>query len=154
FIVEDPDGVFHDTPAAWKPGVIAMDPALEREVLSEQARWFFSRLGRSEVEARLEGKNADNRWDDLETLKVGVGERVVGKCGCLSCQVSGGMQDMMPLGTGLSNWGSKEVSKLDFGFGAALFGLDPDYREPWLMQKLHAPRSFDREKVKNPVERL
>jgi cbb3-type cytochrome oxidase cytochrome c subunit len=154
YISEDPDGIFRDTPASWKPGRIEMDPAQEHEVLAEQARWFFSRLGRSAIESRLEGQDPENRWDDLETLKVAVGERVVNNYGCFSCHEISGMQDMMPIGTELSAWGSKEVAKLDFGFGASLFGLDPNYREPWLMQKLHAPRSFDREKVKNPVERL
>ena len=60
----------------------------------------------------------------------------------------------MPIGTELSNWGSKTVDKLDFGFGEQLFGLNHEYREGWLMQKLHAPRSFDQQKVKNPTEKL
>ena len=61
--------------------------------------------------------------------------------------------DVTPIGTELTNWGSKTVDKLDFGPGAGEFGLDANYREGWLMQKLHAPRSYDRKKVKNPIER-
>ena len=74
--------------------------------------------------------------------------------GCYSCHEIQGMQDMMPIGTELTSWGSKTVDKLDFGFGAHLFGLDPQYREGWLAQKLSRPRSFDLEKVKNPTEKL
>lgn len=154
YMMEDPEGIFTDVPETWTPAVIEMDPAQELEVLGEQARWYFSRLGRTEVEARLRGDVAEHRWNDLQTLKVAVGERVVGNYGCFSCHEISGMEDMMPIGVELSNWGSKEVAKLDFGFGVQEFGLDGIYREGWLLQKLHAPRSFDHKKVKNPTEKL
>ena len=62
-------------------------------------------------------------------------------------------------GTELSNWGSKTVDKLDFGIAyrkelAGLPKLDHDYREEFLGRKLHRPRSYDLEKVKNPKEKL
>ncbi|HVS17478.1 MAG TPA: cytochrome c [Planctomycetota bacterium] len=154
YIMEDPDGIFRDVPEGWEPTAKRLEDAKLREVLAEQARWYFSRESRSTLRARLEGRDPANRWDDLEELKVAVGEKVVGHYGCFSCHEIAGMQDMMPIGTELSNWGSKTVDKLDFGFGTELFGLDHSYREGWLEQKLHAPRSFDQKKVKNPSEKL
>lgn len=154
YVMDDPDGIFRDVPEGWEPVAKLMDEAQAREVLAEQARWFFSRESREELRKRLEGEDPEHRWDDLRTLQVAVGEKLVSQYGCFSCHEIDGMQDMMPIGTELSNWGSKTVDKLDFGFGTELFGLDHNYREGWLEQKLHAPRSFDQKKVKNPSERL
>jgi cytochrome c2 len=150
YVMDDPDAIFHDTPKGWEPKLIAMPEPQMLEVLGEQARWYFAREGRATVEARLAGEDPKMRWNDLETLKVAVGEKVVGQYGCFSCHEISGLLDMMPIGTELSNWGSKTVDKLDFGFAT----LEHEYREGWLMQKLHEPRSFDQQKVKNPTERL
>ncbi len=154
YILEDPDLIFRDVPPTWKPAKLDMDPAREHEVLAEQARWYFAREGRAAIAARLSGADPAHPWNDLETLKVAVGEKVVGNYGCFSCHEISGLESMMPIGTELTTWGSKEVAKLDFGFGVSEFGLDHDYREGWLVQKLHAPRSFDQKKVKNPTEKL
>lgn len=154
YIMEDPDGIFRDVPQGWEAKAVAMPDEQMREVLGEHARWQFARDGRTAVEARLEGRDEAARWDDLNVLKVAVGEKLVAQYGCFSCHEIEGMQDWMPIGTELTNWGSKTVDKLDFGPGANEFGLDANYREGWLMQKLHAPRSYDRKKVKNPSERL
>jgi mono/diheme cytochrome c family protein len=92
-------------------------------------------------------------------LKVAVGEKLVAHYGCFSCHEINGMESLNPIGTELTNWGSKTVDKLDFGFAykKALAGrekLDYNYREGWLMRKFGHPRSFDLEKVKNPIEKL
>ncbi len=159
YVMDDPDHIFHDVPKGWDVTRIAaqslsMDAAKMREVLAEQARWFYAQDGRTAVEARLEGQDAKVRWDDLHTLQVAVGGKLVANYGCFSCHEISGLQDTMPIGTELSNWGSKPVDKLLFNFGAHEFGLDPQYREGWLMQKLKAPRSYDAKKVLNPTERL
>jgi len=154
YMMEDPDGIFTDVPAGWKPALVSMPEGQLREVLAEQARWHFARDGRATVQARLEGQDPQHRWDDLHTLEVAVGRKTVAQYGCFSCHEISGMEDMMPIGTELSTWGSKTVDKLDFAFGGDLFGLDHNYREGWLMQKLHQPRSYDRDKVKNPTEKL
>jgi mono/diheme cytochrome c family protein len=154
YMMEDPDGVFTDVPEGWDPQMVEMPDDQMREVLAELARWYYARDGRATIEKRLEGQDAEYRWDDLETLQVAVGDRIVANQGCFSCHEISGMEDMMPIGTELSAWGSKTVDKLDFGFGTSLFGLDHNYREGWLMQKLHAPRSYDQQKVKNPTEKL
>jgi cytochrome c2 len=155
YMIDDPDGLFHEVPAGWaeKPSPVDV------ETLREQARWFFNKLGRGEIDRRLSGANPEHRWDDVEKLKVAVGEQLVMNQGCFSCHEIAGLENEMPIGTELSNWGSKTVDKLDFGFAAYkdLGGrpmLDHEYREGWLMRKLHAPRSYDLEKVKNPKEKL
>jgi mono/diheme cytochrome c family protein len=155
YMIEDPDGMFHEVPQGWEAKASPADV----ETLREQARWFFNKLGRGEVERRLAGESPNHRWDDVDELKIAVGEQLVMNQGCFSCHEISGMESDMPIGTELTNWGSKTVDKLDFGFAAYknLGGrpqLDHEYREGWLMRKLHAPRSFDLEKVKNPKEKL
>jgi cbb3-type cytochrome oxidase cytochrome c subunit len=149
YMTEDPDGYFRDVPEGWAAKQVEMPADQMREVLAEQARWFFARDGRAAIEERIAGE-----WQDVEELKVAVGEKLVLQYGCFSCHEIEGLQDAMPIGTELSNWGSKTVDKLDFGFGVHEFGLDPSYREGWLMRKLRAPRSYDQKKVKNPTEKL
>ena len=54
YIMEDPDGYFRDVPEGWAPKRIEMPEQQLREVLGEQARWFFARDGRATIEERLE----------------------------------------------------------------------------------------------------
>jgi mono/diheme cytochrome c family protein len=156
YMIEDPDGIFTDVPDDWETGQSSIDTA----ALREQARWFYQKLGRGEVERRLNGENPDVRWDDEQTLAVAVGEKLVMHHGCFSCHEISGMEEMMPIGTELSNWGSKTVDKLDFAFsylmalGEDLPKLEHEYREGWIERKLHRPRSYDKKKIKNPREKL
>ncbi len=155
YLMVDPDGTFHDVPAGWTEHASKLDA----ETLREQARWFFSKAGRAEIGRRLAGDSPQFPWNDLDKLKVAVGEQLVMHQGCYSCHEISGMEEMMPIGTELSNWGSKTVDKLDFGFAyqIPLGGrpvLNHEYREGWLERKLHAPRSFDLQKIKNPKEKL
>ncbi len=161
YIVEDPDGVFTDVPDGWN--VAAVDSTAE--VLQEQARWYFSRVSRDELADRFQGKIEEFRWDRKEELEVAVGEKLVQQYGCYSCHEVQGYENAMPIGTELTAWGSKTVDKLDWALLANKFQEHGEwdqhtreeyksYRENWIRQKLHEPRSFDREKVKNPVERL
>jgi len=165
YLFEDPDGIFLDVPEGW-----AEVPAThDRAALEEQARWFFTRESR----VGLEDKFADEAvWkDDAELLKA-VGEKFVLNQGCHSCHEIQGLEDAMPIGTELTKWGSKTVDKLDWGLIPEIWaeekvaaGMSHNdahhwkeelkrYREPWIEQKVQAPRSFDRRKVKNPSEKL
>ena len=69
---------------------------------------------------------------------VFLGSRLISRYGCFACHEIHGFETAKPIGTELSEWGSKPINKLDFG----LVELEPD-RIAWLKQKLHAPRSFD-----------
>jgi len=161
YIMEDPDGVFTDVPDGWDPTISPYD----MDVLAEQARSYYTRTSRVELEKRLKGEDPMYRWDDPETLLVAVGEKMVQQYGCFSCHEIAGYEDANPIGTELTTWGSKTVDKLDWALLANLKAEEEgwsqyqreeykSYREHWLRQKLHEPRSFDREKVKSPTERL
>lgn len=156
YMVEDPEGIFTDVPAGWEESPASYDV----EVLREQARWFFNRTARDELEARFEGE-----WSDDRALLRAVGEKLVLNQGCHSCHEIAGLESAMPIGTELTTWASKTVDKLDWGFQHQIIaeqrGWDyrkqqefKEYREGWLEQKLHAPRSFDAGKRKNPNEKL
>ncbi|HED67119.1 MAG TPA: c-type cytochrome [Planctomycetes bacterium] len=162
YVFDDPDGFFHDVPEGWEPRLTSY----KRDVLEEQARWFFNRMRPEDLEDKFQGP-----WKADRDLLVAMGERWVLQQGCFSCHEIEGLEDANRIGTELTTWGSKTVDKLDFGFIPEIFakeaGFEPGseeeyeavhefkaYRENFLQQKLHAPRSFDREKIKNPTERL
>ena len=143
YIVDDPDGHFHDVPDDWE---VAASPAT-LDVLQEQARWFFSRLGRDELTRRFDGENPEFRWDREQDMLVAVGEKFVSQQGCFSCHEVTGYEDANPIGVELSNWGSKTVDKLDWGVLPHLFQQEKGweltfreefkhYREHWLREKL------------------
>ncbi|MFT5690141.1 MAG: cytochrome c2, partial [Planctomycetota bacterium] len=160
YIFADPKGVFTETPEGWVTG----KTPYKRDVLEEQARWFFNR----ELPAELDRRFAEE-WADDTVLLEALGEKFVLAQGCHSCHEINGLENEQPIGTELSTWGSKTVDKLDWGlmheFIAEERGLEGNhawhfkqqlrsYREPWLDLKLENPRVFDREKFKNPTERL
>lgn len=94
----------------------------------------------AEAQKRLSAMN-------VEEERLYLGEQLIGRYGCFSCHVIPGFEDRGRIGTELSTWGSKPVTRLDFGL------LDlPLERRPWLEQKLRSPRSFDEGKVKQPQE--
>ncbi|HJP03116.1 MAG TPA: c-type cytochrome [Planctomycetota bacterium] len=162
YVMDDPEGVFHDVPAGWAPAEATFEP----EVLREQARRFFGREGRRELARRFAGENPEFSWDDPDQLLIAVGEKFVLSQGCYSCHEIPGLEDTMPIGTELTAWGSKTVDKLDWGFipdeMAASHGWIHEereeykhFRENWIELKLDEPRSFDRHKViSNPLDRL
>jgi mono/diheme cytochrome c family protein/transcriptional regulator with XRE-family HTH domain len=162
YVMDDPDGVFHDVPEGW----VAAEATFDEAVLREQARRFFSREGRRELERRFAGENPEFPWNEAEELLVAVGEKFVLNQGCYSCHEIPGLEDTMPIGTELTAWGSKTVDKLDWGFVpdemASAHGWSlpqreeyKHFRENWIEQKLDEPRSFDRHKViANPLDRL
>ena len=169
YIMEDPDGIFHDVPDDWAADANWRDH-LKLDVLQEQARWFFQKEGRDALEEKI-GKGGE--WEDLNVLAARIGEAYVTNQGCFSCHTIDGMESMMPIGAELSTWSSKTVDKLDFGqhyleevtLPAAfakengitkrkLPKLDHHYREGWLERKLSHPRVYDLDKVKTPKDKL
>ena len=77
------------------------------------------------------------------------GERLIRRYGCFGCHDIAGFENAQKIGVDLSSWGSKMVTRLDFGYIEI-----PHTRQAWLDQKLMAPRSYDRGKVKGPGEKL
>ena len=77
------------------------------------------------------------------------GERLIRRYGCFGCHEIAGFEDAQKIGVDLSTWGSKMVTRLDFGY------VDiPHTRQSWLEQKIASPRGYDRGKVKSPGEKL
>jgi cytochrome c2 len=84
-----------------------------------------------------------------EEKKTYAGERLILRYGCFGCHEIKGFEKAQKIGVDLSDWGSKMVTRLDFGY------VDIDHsRRAWLTQKLRAPRSFDQGKIKTPPEKL
>src|SRR6185436_18168884 len=105
YVFDDP--LFKDVPAGWN----AEKVEYKRDVLEEQARWFWNRDLRSELDRRFQSD-----WKDDQQLLVALGEKWVLNQGCHSCHEIKGLQDAQPIGTELTTWASKTVDKLDFGF--------------------------------------
>ena len=77
------------------------------------------------------------------------GEKLIRHYGCFACHNIAGFESEKPIGTELTEEGSRSVERLDFGF------VPIDHtREAWFAQKLKDPRIFDQGKVKAPNEKL
>ncbi|MGH9333405.1 MAG: hypothetical protein ACRD21_06595, partial [Vicinamibacteria bacterium] len=94
---------------------------------------------------------AEDRLGEMSTEEKTLysGERLILRYGCFGCHDIEGFEDAQKIGVDLSTWGSKMVTRLDFGY------VDIEHtRKAWLEQKLRAPRSYDEGKVKSPPEKL
>ncbi|MBI3817150.1 MAG: c-type cytochrome [Planctomycetes bacterium] len=181
----------------WNP----VRPPMDSVVLDREAMVFLtSKFSKSDSEARLkqirEGNFSGTAGDPTlsvdqklqpervlkgdEAVSYYLGERTISRQGCFSCHVIRGLEEGQAIGTELSEWGSKEVEKLDFGllehsweteakFGKGNHfymnvkgtptagreiadGLNHISRIEWLEQKLRAPRSYDRGRDKAPLD--
>jgi mono/diheme cytochrome c family protein len=86
---------------------------------------------------------------DPNAKQLELGERVISRYGCFSCHDIKGFETAQPIGTELSEAGSKLVTRLDFAF------VDiPHTKTSWYSTKLHEPRIFDQGRVLQPLEKL
>ena len=86
---------------------------------------------------------------DLRGREVYVGKNLISQYGCYACHAIPGFEDAKPIGTELTEEGSKAVHRLDFGFIHL-----PHTRQDWFRTKLHAPRIFDRDRARGWEEKL
>ncbi|HMC83840.1 MAG TPA: c-type cytochrome, partial [Candidatus Polarisedimenticolia bacterium] len=123
----------------WTPGESAMDPQLLDRLVADQLR------------ARLTSDQAREKMAVLSPheKEVYLGERMINRYGCFGCHLIPGFEATPPIGTELSEEGSKEVDRFDFGFVKI-----PETRHDWITQKLENPRIFDEGKIKTPDEKL
>jgi len=104
----------------------------------------FLRATSTEVKAK-----ADLVAMTTEQKNLFAGEKLIGRYGCFGCHAIPGFENAQPIGTELTEAGSKLRSQLDFGF------LDIEHeRAEWYKAKLHNPRVFDEGRVKRPEELL
>jgi mono/diheme cytochrome c family protein len=92
---------------------------------------------------------ADLAKMDRHGKEVYAGKNLIAHYGCFACHAIPGFEDARPIGTELTEEGSKAVHRLDFGFIHL-----PHTRQDWFWQKLHTPRIFDRDRARGWEEKL
>ncbi len=115
------------------------DPATLDDVTLE-----LLRNNSTDIEAREKLKNMSTEQKNLFA-----GERLISRYGCFGCHNIPKFERAQPIGTELTEAGSKLISQLDFGF----LPIEHE-RHAWYEQKLHDPRIFDVGRVKRPEELL
>ena len=77
------------------------------------------------------------------------GKKLIKHYGCFACHIIPGFADEKPIGTELTEEGSKSAHRLDFGF------VDIDHTNySWFTEKLKNPRIFDQNRVRAADEKL
>jgi mono/diheme cytochrome c family protein len=118
-------------------------PAVDAAALDELMLELL-RANSTDIEARerLKGMTPEQK-------NLFAGERLIGRYGCFGCHTIPGFENAQPIGTELTEAGSKLLAQLDFGF------LNVEHsRRSWYEQKLKDPRIFDVGRVKRPEELL
>jgi mono/diheme cytochrome c family protein len=90
------------------------------------------------------------KWNP-EQKQIELGQRAIGRYGCFSCHDIKGFEKAQPIGTDLSEEGSKLVTRLDFAF---ITDIPHTSKTAWFERKLHDPRIFDKGRVLQPLEKL
>jgi cytochrome c2 len=85
---------------------------------------------------------------DVHAKEVYAGEKLIAHYGCFACHAIPGFENAKPIGTELTEEGSKAVHLLDFGFVHI-----PHTRQDWFETKLHNPRIFDRDHARGWEEK-
>ena len=116
------------------------DEADVAEILVDYLR---SVVPTEEAEATVASMSAEDQLLEL-------GQMAIGRYGCYSCHEIKGFEDTPAIGIELSEEGSKLLARLDFAFVHDI----PHTKVDWFKQKLRDPRSFDRNRVLQPLEKL
>ena len=118
-------------------------PTTDPKILDELA-FYFETATKTRFDAR-----ADLDRMDPHAKEVYTGEKLIAQYGCFACHAIPGFEDAKPIGTELTEEGSKAVHRLDFGFLHI-----PHTRQDWFHLKLHNPRIFDRDRARGWEEKL
>jgi mono/diheme cytochrome c family protein len=118
-------------------------PKSDPKVLDDIAL-YFEMATKTRFDAR-----ADLDRMDLHAKEVYAGEKLIAHYGCFACHRIPGFEEAKPIGTELTEEGSKAVHRLDFGFLHL-----PHTRQDWFRTKLHNPRIFDRDRARGWEEKL
>ncbi|MEE9218171.1 MAG: c-type cytochrome [Acidobacteriota bacterium] len=118
-------------------------PELDTELLDEIMLGFLiARLPEASARAELAGMSLSERQSYL-------GRRMIQRYGCFGCHNIPGFENSLGIGTELTEWASKLLHRLDFGYAHI------EHSKPaWMYQKLMDPRSYDEGKIKKPDEKL
>ena len=128
-----------DTPAAERVKPPAPQPAARDQAI---LAYLSQRMTPEDAGKKVESMSSHQR-------DVYLGERTIARYGCFGCHLVPGFEKTPPIGTDLSEEGSKPADLLLFGYVAI------DHTAPaWFLQKLKAPRSFDEGHVAEFYDRL
>jgi mono/diheme cytochrome c family protein len=132
--------------------------SLESETFMDRERPEMDRAVRDQIamdylRERLTVKQAEEKLAGMEDRErtLYLGERTIFRSGCFGCHMIPGFETTMPIGTELSEEGSKLVDRLDFAFEHERL---PHTLPAWLHRKFMEPRIFDRDKEKRPWDLL
>lgn len=108
-------------------------PAVDRGVRDELALGYLQNLytmdrSRAKLAAMPEAER-----------NIYLGEQTIGKYGCYGCHDIKGFENTKPIGTELTQEGSKPLHQLDFGHVHEV----PHTRQDWVYNKLLRPRMWD-----------
>jgi cbb3-type cytochrome oxidase cytochrome c subunit len=128
-----------DTMPAERVAPVAPRPqARDRALLA----YLSQRMPPQDTQAKLQAMSDHER-------DVMLGERTISRYGCFGCHLVPGFEKTPPIGTDLSEEGSKPADLLLFGF------VSIEHTAPaWFFQKLKDPRSFDGGHVAEFYDRL
>ena len=118
-------------------------PATDPDTL-DKIGLYFEMANRTIFDAK-----ADLATMDLHAKEVYVGRNLIAHYGCFACHAIPGFEEAKPIGTELTEEGSKPVHRLDFGFLHL-----PHTRHDWFRTKLTNPRIFDRDRARGWEEKL
>src|SRR5262249_8031799 len=88
---------------------------------------------------------------DPNQKEVELGSRAISRYGCFSCHEIKGFEKAQSIGTDLSEEGSKLVTRLDFAF---ISDIPHTPKTAGFRRKLPDPRTFDKGRVLQPLEKL
>jgi cbb3-type cytochrome oxidase cytochrome c subunit len=124
------------------PAPAPLPPPEEATLDAVTLEYLRARLTEGDARAKLAGMARDDK-------RMFLGEKLISRYGCFGCHNISGYEKALPIGTELTQEGSKLVTRLDFGYVELAHT-----RQDWFFQKLKEPRIFDRGKVKLPQEKL
>ncbi len=118
-------------------------PEIDKAALDDVALELL-RNNSTDIEAHENLKKMSPAEENLYVV-----DRLTPRFGCFGCHNIPKFEKAQPIGTELTEAGSKLISQLDFGF------LPIEHsRHAWYSQKLKDPRIFDVGRVKRPEENL
>jgi cytochrome c2 len=163
--VRNPKGYWHETRMPdlrltdkEAADVTAFLMSLKNEAFASQPRSALDKTVRDTIvgeylRAQFSVKQAEEKLAAMadEERTQFLGEKTIARYGCFGCHVISGFEKASPIGTELTEQGSKLVERLDFGYEE---GKIEHTLPAWLHRKLLEPRVFDVGKVKRPEELL
>ena len=107
------------------------DPAVRDELIQNYLKLLYGVDGAKTQLAQMDDKAREQY----------LGQKSLTKYGCFGCHMIQGFETAQGIGTELSDWGTKQVSQIDFGTS----DLEHTH-EAFVNAKLENPRQFDKDK--------